>query len=75
MGSSPDQSKLLVNYHDILTIPELIEIVRKTVEHADINITKYEIKSDRNAFGYLGEYFRLTVYVKDVSAFLREKFT
>lgn len=59
----------LTNCYNILTIHELKEIVCKTIYVDNVNVTKYEIKADHNVFGYLGEYFRLTVYVESVSAF------
>ncbi len=60
------------NCYNILTIDELNEIVRKTLKIVDdnVNVTKYEIKSDENVFGYLGQYFRLIVHVESVSAHL-----
>lgn len=61
----------LTNCYNILTIHELKQIVCKTINDVDnVNVTKYEIEPDRNVFGYLGEYFRLTIYVESVSAFL-----
>lgn len=59
----------LPNCYNILTMLELNEIVCKTINVDNVNVTKYEIKPDQNVFGYLGEYFRLTVYVESVSAF------
>lgn len=60
--------QLLTNCYNILAIHELKEIVCKTVNVDNVNVTRYEIEPDRNVFGYLGEYFRLTVYVESVSA-------
>lgn len=59
----------LINCNKILSIQELKEIVCKTLNVDNVNVTKYEITADPNVFGYLGEYFRLTVYVESVSAF------
>lgn len=59
----------LANCYNILTVHELKQIVCRTINVDNVNVTKYEIVADRNAFGYLGEYFRLTVYVESVSAF------
>lgn len=56
------------SYIQILTADELNDIVRKSLKTVDnVNVIKYEIKSDPNAFGYLGEYFRLAVHVESVS--------
>lgn len=62
------QSEAVNCYNHILTADELNDIVRKSLKTVnDVNITNYEIISDQNAFGYLGEYFRLTVHVESVS--------
>ncbi|KAG4070806.1 hypothetical protein HA402_011032 [Bradysia odoriphaga] len=63
------QSELVDSYNHILTIDELNDIVRKTLKTGNqVNVTEYEIKPDQNAFGYLGEYFRLTVHVESAAS-------
>lgn len=59
----------LINCYTILSIKELEEIVCKTINVDNVNVIKHEITADPSVFGYLGEYFRLAVYVESVSAF------
>lgn len=55
----------LIDTDKLLSSSECMEIVRKTLNRDNVKIKKVELFGDKTVFGFLGEYFRLLIYVED----------
>lgn len=55
----------LIDTKKLLTRSECVEIARKTLNQDDVTITNVELFGDETVIGFLGEYFRLVIYVAD----------
>lgn len=55
----------LIDTKKMFSRSECDEIVRKTLNRDDVTIRNVELFGDKTVFGFLGEYFRLVIYVED----------
>lgn len=57
---------------NVITSLECLQVIRQTLNLDNFEVIDYTIENvDRDVLGFLGEYFRLKIIIKNVSKFMK----